>query len=163
MRLTMQTSKSNYSHNFRPRSSSTFFARVVTTTWKRYKRGIYELSVLTRLQAFKICDQGDLVPEQVFLLGRMGDNKRALNLIIERLADVNRAIDFAKEQNDDDLWEDLFKYSETRPGESARLANLPSQPDSFSLYSWTAQECQHRDRSYSADPPHQERAGDSWA
>lgn len=59
---------------------------------------------------------GDLVPEQVFLLGRMGDNKRALNLIIERLADVNRAIDFAKEQNDDDLWEDLFKYSETRPG-----------------------------------------------
>ncbi|ELU45698.1 vacuolar assembling protein VPS41 [Rhizoctonia solani AG-1 IA] len=57
----------------------------------------------------------DLVPEQVFLLGRMGDNKRALNLIIERLADVNRAIDFAKEQNDDDLWEDLFKYSETRP------------------------------------------------
>ncbi|KAF8759668.1 Vacuolar assembling protein VPS41 [Rhizoctonia solani] len=65
--------------------------------------------------AFRICDQRDLVPEQVFLLGRMGDNKRALNLIIERLADVNRAIDFAKEQNDDDLWEDLFKYSETRP------------------------------------------------
>ncbi|KAH7343609.1 vacuolar assembling protein VPS41 [Rhizoctonia solani] len=65
--------------------------------------------------AFRICDKRDLVPEQVFLLGRMGDNKRALNLIIERLADVNRAIDFAKEQNDDDLWEDLFKYSETRP------------------------------------------------
>ncbi|CAE6469171.1 unnamed protein product [Rhizoctonia solani] len=66
--------------------------------------------------AFTICDKRDLVPEQVFLLGRMGDNKRALNLIIERLADVNRAIDFAREQNDDDLWEDLFKYSETRPG-----------------------------------------------
>ncbi|KAG9084104.1 Vacuolar protein sorting-associated protein 41 [Ceratobasidium sp. UAMH 11750] len=66
-------------------------------------------------KAFRICDQRDLVPEQVFLLGRMGDNRRALNLIIERLADVNRAIDFAKEQNDDDLWEDLFKYSETRP------------------------------------------------
>jgi hypothetical protein len=56
------------------------------------------------------------VPEQVFLLGRMGDNMRALNLIIERLDDVNRAIDFAKEQNDDDLWENLFRYSETRPG-----------------------------------------------
>lgn len=26
----------------------------------------------------------------VFLLGRMGDNKRALNLIIERLGDVQR-------------------------------------------------------------------------
>ena len=32
----------------------------------------------------------DLVPEMVFLLGRMGNNKKALNLIIERLGDVNR-------------------------------------------------------------------------
>lgn len=31
-----------------------------------------------------------MVPEMVFLLGKMGDNKRALNLIIERLGDVNR-------------------------------------------------------------------------
>jgi vacuolar protein sorting-associated protein 41 len=51
----------------------------------------------------------------VFLLGRMGSNKQALTLIIERLGDVHRAIDFAKEQSDDDLWEDLLKYSETRP------------------------------------------------
>ncbi|KAK4056323.1 Vacuolar protein sorting-associated protein 41 [Microbotryomycetes sp. JL221] len=66
-------------------------------------------------KAYKICDQHDLVPEMVFLLGRMGDNRRALNLIIDRLGDVQRAIDFAKEQNDDELWEDLLKYSETRP------------------------------------------------
>ncbi|KAG6882226.1 hypothetical protein C0992_012445, partial [Termitomyces sp. T32_za158] len=51
----------------------------------------------------------------VFLLGRMGNNKKALMLIIERLGDVHRAIEFAKEQGDDDLWEDLLKYSETRP------------------------------------------------
>lgn len=30
------------------------------------------------------------MPEMVFLLGRMGDNKKALHLIIERLGDVNR-------------------------------------------------------------------------
>lgn len=30
--------------------------------------------------------------EMVFLLGRMGDNKKALTLIIERLGDVNRVI-----------------------------------------------------------------------
>ncbi|ORY90935.1 hypothetical protein BCR35DRAFT_275010 [Leucosporidium creatinivorum] len=66
-------------------------------------------------RAYKICDARDLVPEMVFLLGRMGDNKRALNLIIERLGDVQRAIEFAKEQNDNDLWEDLLKYSETKP------------------------------------------------
>jgi hypothetical protein len=68
----------------------------------------------------------------------MGNNKKALTLIIERLGDVQRvstspfslftptiahtflsshlqAIEFAKEQSDDDLWEDLLKYSETRP------------------------------------------------
>ncbi|VDC00011.1 unnamed protein product, partial [Peniophora sp. CBMAI 1063] len=66
-------------------------------------------------QAYKICTERDLVPEMVFLLGRMGNNKQALYLIIDRLGDVTRAIDFAKEQSDDDLWEDLLKYSETRP------------------------------------------------
>ena len=30
------------------------------------------------------------MPEMVFLLGQMGDNKKALTLIIERLGDVNR-------------------------------------------------------------------------
>jgi hypothetical protein len=49
----------------------------------------------------------------------MGNNKQALMLIIERLGDVQRAIDFAKEQKDEDLWEDLLSYSESRPGELA--------------------------------------------
>ncbi|KIP02254.1 hypothetical protein PHLGIDRAFT_130843 [Phlebiopsis gigantea 11061_1 CR5-6] len=66
-------------------------------------------------RAYSVCNERDLVLEMVFLLGRMGNNRKALNLIIERLGDVNRAIDFAKEQNDDDLWEDLLRYSETRP------------------------------------------------
>ena len=70
---------------------------------------------VNNVQAYKICQERDLVPEMVFLLGRMGSNKQALTLIIERLGDVHRAIDFAKEQSDDDLWEDLLKYSETRP------------------------------------------------
>ncbi|CDO75230.1 hypothetical protein BN946_scf184895.g10 [Trametes cinnabarina] len=66
-------------------------------------------------QAYNVCNERDLVPEMVFLLGRMGNNKKALYLIIERLGDVSRAIEFAKEQHDDDLWEDLLRYSETRP------------------------------------------------
>ncbi|WVF72944.1 hypothetical protein IAT40_007762 [Kwoniella sp. CBS 6097] len=66
-------------------------------------------------KAYKICKERDYVPEMVFLLGRMGNNKKALMLIIERLGDVQRAIDFAKEQSDEDLWEDLLTYSETRP------------------------------------------------
>ncbi|KAJ3808159.1 hypothetical protein F5876DRAFT_46601 [Lentinula aff. lateritia] len=66
-------------------------------------------------KAYKVCQERDLIPEMVFLLGRMGDNKKALGLIIERLGDVERAIDFAKSQADDELWEDLLKYAETRP------------------------------------------------
>jgi hypothetical protein len=41
-------------------------------------------------RAYEICKKRDYVPEMVFLLGRMGNNKQALTLIIERLGDVQR-------------------------------------------------------------------------
>ncbi|KAI9098827.1 hypothetical protein DFS34DRAFT_619093 [Phlyctochytrium arcticum] len=65
--------------------------------------------------AYEICQKRDLVPEMVFLLGKMGDNRRALMLIIERLGDVKRAIEFAKDQNDEELWEDLLHYAMDKP------------------------------------------------
>ncbi|CAG8681179.1 15096_t:CDS:10 [Gigaspora margarita] len=83
-------------------------------------------------KAYEICKQRDLVPEMVFILGRMGNNKQALMLIIERLGDVQRAIDFAKEQADDDLWEDLLKYSLDKPrfitGLLDNLGNIDIDP-----------------------------------
>ncbi|KIJ69735.1 hypothetical protein HYDPIDRAFT_120723 [Hydnomerulius pinastri MD-312] len=90
----------------------TLFAEYATSRLIEYLRAsnYYNLEA-----AYKICKNRDLVPEMVFLLGRMGNNKKALTLIIERIGDVQQAIEFAKEQNDDDLWEDLLKYSETRP------------------------------------------------
>ncbi|KAJ3297142.1 Vacuolar protein sorting-associated protein 41 [Borealophlyctis nickersoniae] len=66
-------------------------------------------------KAYAICEARDLVPEMVFLLGKMGDNRKALMLIIERLGDVKRAIEFAKDQNDEELWEDLLRYSMDKP------------------------------------------------
>ncbi|KAJ2581135.1 Vacuolar protein sorting-associated protein 41, partial [Coemansia sp. RSA 1836] len=66
-------------------------------------------------RALEICEERGLVPEMVFILGRMGDNHRALMLIIERLRDVPRAIEFAKEQNDPELWSDLMMYSRDKP------------------------------------------------
>ncbi|CAJ0877274.1 9738_t:CDS:2, partial [Entrophospora sp. SA101] len=36
-------------------------------------------------EAFKICEQRDLVPEMVYILGRLGNNKKDFMLIIERL------------------------------------------------------------------------------
>ncbi|KAJ2321205.1 Vacuolar protein sorting-associated protein 41 [Coemansia sp. RSA 2704] len=66
-------------------------------------------------KALEICEERSLVPEMVFILGRMGDNHRALMLIIDQLRDVPRAIEFAKEQNDPELWNDLVMYSRDKP------------------------------------------------
>lgn len=66
-------------------------------------------------RALRVCEGHDYVHETVFLLGRMGNNLKALQLIIERLGNVQLAIDFAEEQRDDDLWEALLTHSETRP------------------------------------------------
>ncbi|KAG9317886.1 vacuolar protein sorting-associated protein 41 [Chiua virens] len=90
----------------------TLFAEYATLRLIEYLRAsnYYNLEA-----AYNICRSRDLIPEMVFLLGRMGNNKKALTLIIERIGDVQQAIEFAKEQNDDDLWEDLLKYAETRP------------------------------------------------
>jgi hypothetical protein len=41
-------------------------------------------------QVFKVCKERDLVPEIVFLLGKMGHNKQALISTTERLGDVSR-------------------------------------------------------------------------
>lgn len=42
------------------------------------------------IKAYSVCKERDYVPEMVFLLGRMGNNRQALTLIIERLGDVQR-------------------------------------------------------------------------
>ncbi|CAI2161428.1 16876_t:CDS:10 [Funneliformis geosporum] len=83
--------------------------------YPRLKDFLKSSNYYTLEKAYKICEQRDLVPEMVFILGRMGNNKDALMLIIERLHDVQQAIDFAKEQDDDILWEDLLKYSLDKP------------------------------------------------
>ena len=48
---------------------------------------------------------------------RVVDKASNTKLLAPYYADTNlyQAIDFAKEQNDDDLWEDLLRYSESRP------------------------------------------------
>ncbi|KAI8873532.1 hypothetical protein GQ42DRAFT_116058, partial [Ramicandelaber brevisporus] len=68
-------------------------------------------------KALVVCEQrgASLIRETIYILGRMGDVHGALNLIIHQLADVEMAIEFAKEQNDDDLWNDLINYSKDKP------------------------------------------------
>ncbi|KFY66531.1 hypothetical protein V497_00866 [Pseudogymnoascus sp. VKM F-4516 (FW-969)] len=66
-------------------------------------------------KATQACEERDYIPELVYLYSRTGQTKRALFLIIDRLADVSRAIGFAKQQADSDLWEYLLDYSMDKP------------------------------------------------
>lgn len=66
-------------------------------------------------KAVKICERRHYVEELVYLLSKTGQMKKALFLIINDLNDVSKAISFAKEQDDKDLWDDLLEYSMSRP------------------------------------------------
>ncbi|XP_078322203.1 vacuolar protein sorting-associated protein 41 homolog isoform X3 [Crassostrea virginica] len=66
-------------------------------------------------RAMEECEVRGLIPEQVYLLGRMGDLKKALSLITTRLKDVDQAIEFCKDKNDEELWADLIKFSIDKP------------------------------------------------
>ncbi|ETE58591.1 hypothetical protein L345_15687, partial [Ophiophagus hannah] len=65
--------------------------------------------------ALEICQQRVFVEETVYLLSRMGNSRSALKMIMEDLNDVDKAIEFAKEQDDAELWEDLILYSIDKP------------------------------------------------
>ncbi|KAA8910935.1 hypothetical protein FN846DRAFT_1027151 [Sphaerosporella brunnea] len=66
-------------------------------------------------KASSVCERRNYIPELVHLLSKNGQTKRALFLIIDKLADVAQAIAFAKLQDDPDLWADLLDYSMDKP------------------------------------------------
>ena len=66
-------------------------------------------------KASTVCERRNYIPELVHLLSKTGQTKRALFLIIDKLADVSQAIAFAKQQDDPDLWDDLLDYSMDKP------------------------------------------------
>ncbi|RCI12954.1 hypothetical protein L249_0032 [Ophiocordyceps polyrhachis-furcata BCC 54312] len=66
-------------------------------------------------KAVQECEDFEYHDELVYLYSKTGQTKRALFLIIDGLKNVEKAIEFAKEQDDPDLWEDLLKYSMDKP------------------------------------------------
>ncbi|KAK4921790.1 Vacuolar protein sorting-associated protein 41, partial [Elasticomyces elasticus] len=66
-------------------------------------------------KALKIVHEKKYIEEEVYLLSKTGSLKKALYLIIDELQDVSKAIAFAKEQDDQGLWEDMLDYSMSRP------------------------------------------------
>lgn len=66
-------------------------------------------------KAYEICTKTGLIKEEVFILGRMGNSREALALIINKLGDMEQAIEFVTMQHDDELWEELIKQSLSNP------------------------------------------------
>ncbi|XP_032595518.1 vacuolar protein sorting-associated protein 41 homolog [Drosophila grimshawi] len=66
-------------------------------------------------EALAICKRESFHPEMVYLLGRMGSVVEALNIIIHSIKDIEMAIEFCKEHNDDDLWNILIEESTKQP------------------------------------------------
>lgn len=72
-------------------------------------------SVYSFSYAYRVCEEHEFVPEMVFLRGRTGDLRGALDLILERLGDVRMAIEFVQAQDDAELWENLLAHSQNNP------------------------------------------------
>mmetsp|Transcript_26754 Transcript_26754/g.64857 ORF Transcript_26754/g.64857 Transcript_26754/m.64857 type:complete len:945 (-) Transcript_26754:128-2962(-) len=62
-------------------------------------------------EALKLCQSRKMYNEMVFILKRMGSTSDALMIIIYKLQDVKRAIEFVENSKDDELWEVLIKHS----------------------------------------------------
>ncbi|CAG2062815.1 unnamed protein product [Timema podura] len=59
-------------------------------------------------EALDICKQRSFYPEMIYLLDRIGNTKEALELITKELQNIEQAIEFCKEHDDMELWEDLI-------------------------------------------------------
>ncbi len=77
-----------------------------------------QASSFSYTKAYEVCSARDKLPEMMYLLGKMGNKSKALGLIITRMNDVEMAIEFAKEQNDEGVWEEFLKYAMDKPSES---------------------------------------------
>lgn len=66
-------------------------------------------------EALNICTEKLFYREMVYLHGRIGNTTEALTIIIRKLQDIQMAIDFCKEHNDMDLWNELINQSLDRP------------------------------------------------
>lgn len=75
-------------------------------------------------EALTICKEANMIKEVVYLLGRMGDLRIALRYIVESQG-IHEAIEFCKEHQDSDMWQDLIIYSMDKPAfVSALLKNI---------------------------------------
>ena len=59
--------------------------------------------------ALEECEMRGMTPERIYLLARMGNTRAALDLVMHEMMDVEQAVQFCKEHDDPELWDDLIK------------------------------------------------------
>ncbi|GAB9468356.1 Vacuolar protein sorting-associated protein 41 [Globisporangium polare] len=79
-------------------------------------------------KAYKFCSERSppLWDAMIYILGRMGHHKRALDLILTQMRDINQAIQFVQE-NDENLWDYLIDLSLTSKENVEELLKFASQ------------------------------------
>lgn len=81
-------------------------------------------------KAIELCERNEYIEELVYLLGNIGENRKALMLIINKLDDPAKAIKFAKHQNDEEAWTILLDYSMSKPAFIKALIELADDQSS---------------------------------
>lgn len=79
-------------------------------------------------EAIEFCSKEEgLSNELIYLWGKIGENKKALSLIIDDLNDPHLAIEFVKNWGDSDLWEFMIGYSMDKPKFVKALLDSPDE------------------------------------
>lgn len=61
--------------------------------------------------AIQVCEEYECNEELVYLLSKIGENRKALTLIIDKMEDPTKAITFVQSVNEKELWDYLLDYS----------------------------------------------------
>lgn len=65
--------------------------------------------------AIDVCEKNNLYNELIYLWNRIGESKKALSIIIDKLDDPKLAIDLVNDSKDIGLWKFLINYSLDKP------------------------------------------------
>ena len=85
------------------------YAEYDTTPDKsKLMRFLKESTSYPMYSAYEICEKRKLYEAQVYLLTQMGRPIQALSLLVDEIGDISAAIEFCKEQDDNELWESLL-------------------------------------------------------
>ena len=84
--------------------------------------------LLSFCQAYKYCSEHSppLWDTMIYVLGRMGQHKKALDLILTQRRDINQSIQFVQE-HDEGLWDYLIDLSLTSKDNVEELLRFASQ------------------------------------